>query len=221
MSGIYMIANLIDKKIYIGSSVHIGNRCARHKRELRKGCHSNIYLQRAWNKYDEANFEFSTLEEVAKEFLLDREQHWIDSTESYNRDIGYNIQRYAGRGMEGMIHTEEAIEKMRESHKGEKHHFFGKKHSKEHIQKMSNSLKGRKCEAFSNDHRNKMSMAQKGEKHSQAKLTEIQVREIRGLFRDTDVTSKKISEIYNVSLGAINGIRYYNTWKHVKMESES
>jgi predicted GIY-YIG superfamily endonuclease len=46
--GIYYIKNIINGKIYIGSSVQIGIRWQQHKAALRENKHHCIYLQHAW-----------------------------------------------------------------------------------------------------------------------------------------------------------------------------
>jgi group I intron endonuclease len=90
--GIYEILNRENGKFYIGSSVNIPKRWKRHLNELNNGCHGNDHLQRAWNKYGPEAFDFSIIEKVDKRAtLLDREQHWLDHTKSYEYEIGYNI----------------------------------------------------------------------------------------------------------------------------------
>lgn len=112
MSGIYQIRNLINSKIYIGSSVCIEKRWKWHKSRLRNSTHSNIHLQRSWDKYGSENFVFEILESVTilttenkKEFKIrlvnDREQYYLDSIlfaqEFIRREnklfekLGYNI----------------------------------------------------------------------------------------------------------------------------------
>ena len=43
-SGVYVITNLTNKKIYIGSSIDIKVRWSNHKSELKRGVHNNKYL---------------------------------------------------------------------------------------------------------------------------------------------------------------------------------
>ena len=91
-AGVYQIKNLVNNKIYIGSSANIWDRIWDHKCRLRKKCHANPHLQNAWDKYGEHNFEFSIVEVVHDiPILQDREQHWINVYEAYKRDKGYNI----------------------------------------------------------------------------------------------------------------------------------
>jgi len=55
-SGIYKIVNLVNDKIYIGSSINLKNREKDHFKDLKGNYHSNRYLQYAFNKYGENNF---------------------------------------------------------------------------------------------------------------------------------------------------------------------
>lgn len=64
VSGIYYIRNLFNDKLYIGSSKDIYKRFAKHKKDLKKGIHHNIYLQRSWDKYNEQSFTFEVLEKL-------------------------------------------------------------------------------------------------------------------------------------------------------------
>lgn len=106
-SGIYKIENQITKDIYIGSSVHLSNRKSRHFKDLENKKHHSIILQRAVNKYGIDNFIFIVLEECAKEILLIREQHYIDTLLPL-----YNICQVAGNSL-GIKQSKKSIEKRR------------------------------------------------------------------------------------------------------------
>ena len=93
MCGVYMIKNKVNGKFYIGSSVDIAYRWARHKRQLRNGNHHSIHLQRAWDKYGEASFDFSILSTIEGDFL-DASQVEIQTIEKYNSYYGCYNRRY-------------------------------------------------------------------------------------------------------------------------------
>jgi group I intron endonuclease len=96
--GIYAITHRDSKRLYIGSSKNIRDRWWGHKDALRKGKHGNPYLQLTWTKYGEVSFDFSVLEVVADHSkLAEREQFWLDQTQSYTREAGFNICTIAYR----------------------------------------------------------------------------------------------------------------------------
>ena len=133
VSGIYVIRNTVNGKIYVGSSRRIVTRWREHKHALKHGKHTPI-LQRSWNKHGEIAFSFEILEEVTEiNNLCVREQFWIDKLEAANETRGFNIFPIAGGGARGYKYSAEAREKMKE-----------KRHSPETCAKMSASQKGKK-----------------------------------------------------------------------------
>lgn len=90
-SGVYQIKCVPNAKIYIGSSIDIRDRCIQHRNSLRRRDHQNAHLQAAWDKYGEENFEFTTLELTDQDNRLAAEQNWLDKTQAFRRDIGFNI----------------------------------------------------------------------------------------------------------------------------------
>lgn len=93
--GVYQIEHTASGKKYVGSAVRLKRRLSKHKTDLRGGYHHSQKLQRAWAKYGESAFVFSTIELVADETeLLAREQHWIDTLQAVTQ--GFNICPLAG-----------------------------------------------------------------------------------------------------------------------------
>lgn len=88
MIGIYKITNIINKKIYVGSSNDVERRWKQHTRLLNNNKHHSIKLQCAWNKYKQDNFKFDIIEECDVNILHNREQYWIDTLDSFAK--GYN-----------------------------------------------------------------------------------------------------------------------------------
>lgn len=76
MSCIYQIKNIVNGKIYIGSTKNFKKRKARHLRDLKKSEHHCIYLQRAFNIDGLDNFVFEILEECLEEELFLKEDFW-------------------------------------------------------------------------------------------------------------------------------------------------
>ena len=94
-SGIYKILNKVNGKFYIGSAVKFDMRWAQHKSKLKLNEHPNKYLQSSFNKHGLENFKFVKLEYCYKEKLIEREQYWIDTLKSCDREIGYNARTTA------------------------------------------------------------------------------------------------------------------------------
>ena len=94
LSGIYKITCLFNKKIYIGSSANTKRRLKEHVRLLKRNKHINIHLQDAWNKYGEQNFRYEIIEKMhdIKQLPI-REKWWLDTTQCYKREVGFNISR--------------------------------------------------------------------------------------------------------------------------------
>lgn len=91
-SGIYGIINIINNKIYIGSTKNFYKRKSQHFSTLKFNKHSNRYLQSAYNKYGKDSFKFIILERnISIEKLIERELYWINLKESLDRNKGYNL----------------------------------------------------------------------------------------------------------------------------------
>lgn len=109
MRGIYKITNAVNGKVYIGKSENIHHRWKQHIRELNKNKHSNAYLQNAWNKYSQANFEFSIVyEALDNEDLDELEIKFISEYNSFNDEYGYNLTS-GGEGSKRAESTKEKI----------------------------------------------------------------------------------------------------------------
>lgn len=90
-SGIYMFLNIVNNKVYVGSTKNFRERRSSHLSDLRKDKHYNTYLQNSFNKYGEDNIKFIVLEECEVLELIQKEQYWINLKNSNNSDFGYNL----------------------------------------------------------------------------------------------------------------------------------
>lgn len=108
-SGIYKIHNVENNNFYIGSSKHINKRWSEHKYNLNRNDHINIILQRSWNKYGKDCFVFEIIEECEIEFLLEREQFYLDTLKPK-----YNIssKTSGGDNLTNHPNRDEIIQKM-------------------------------------------------------------------------------------------------------------
>ena len=109
-SGIYKITNTVTLQVYVGSAVNLARRIRTHRSYLSRGVHANRKLQNSWNKYGEASFVTSTLEQVEPLMLIEREQFWIDSLDAVTK--GFNIRIKAESNL-GLKTKPETIAKLR------------------------------------------------------------------------------------------------------------
>lgn len=157
-TGIYIIKNEINGKIYVGSSINIERRYKLHKTLLNKNKHHSSKLQRAYNKYGKDKFFYEIIQYCNKEVLIKNEQYWINHFDSFNN--GYNSLPNAN-SRTGYIATENEKKKNSEAKKGNKNPMFGKKHSKESLDKISEASKNRIRKPFSEESKKKMSETHK------------------------------------------------------------
>jgi len=116
IAGVYQIRNLVNGKIYIGSSVVLSVRYSTHLKELRQGIHFNSKLQNSWNKHGEKSFEFSVLEYCDPKETFEREQVYIDFLKpAYNISFSVGTPNTPKAGtpeaMERYLKTKNAIQK--------------------------------------------------------------------------------------------------------------
>lgn len=185
-SGIYLITNQANGKVYVGSSKDIEKRKYRHCHSLNNGKHTNCHLQGAWNTYGYGAFHFVTLEYCNPENLVEREDWWMGILDSRNSDKGYNLRTadrkkhseetkvklsiaLIGKNL-GRHHTAEAKAKISAAGKGRPPWHKGKKLPEEMKAKISAALQGKpawnKGKQISEDTRAKISVAGKGNQHN-------------------------------------------------------
>jgi group I intron endonuclease len=133
-TGIYVITNDIDARVYIGSATSFKQRYAVHKKKIthNEGC--NPKLKNFANKYGIEHLTFSAVHACEREELLKMEQLYLDIFQPFD-DNGFNIARKAGSPI-GYKHTQEAKDKM----KGR----TGLKWDEEHLKYFSEIKKGKK-----------------------------------------------------------------------------
>lgn len=117
-SGIYQIRNLVNNKVYIGSSFRFGNRKSQHFKSLKENKHDNPHLQSSWNKHGEKAFVFEILEECDRDKLIEREQFYLDTFQPFGNQ-GYNNLKIA-KSSAGFKHSEETKKRLSEMQIGRK-----------------------------------------------------------------------------------------------------
>lgn len=114
-SAIYKIQSIAKpEKIYVGSAISVKDRWRCHLKGLRNNKHHSIKLQNHFNKYGELDLVFIIIEPCFPEFLLIREQHYIDKLKPW-----FNICPTAGSQL-GTKRSPEQCERIRLSHIGQK-----------------------------------------------------------------------------------------------------
>lgn len=155
-TGIYQITNLQNGKCYVGSAVSFKKRWKEHLRQLSNGDHHSTVMQRAWNKYGEAAFEFKKLFVCAKADLIWFEQRAIDALKP-----AYNICKVAGSVL-GYRHTDEAKAAAAQRATGNTHR-RGRKEPAEVCERISAGRKGKGLgRVFSEETKAKIAAAHRG-----------------------------------------------------------
>lgn len=145
--GIYKIESKIKpERIYIGSSINIGNRWTCHLSNLRLNKHGSMKLQNHCNKYGIDDLIFKIITQCEREDLIRMEQKYIDFYKPY-----FNTRIFADNNI-GIERSLEYKEKMSKVKKG-----FS--HSEETKLKMRNNHVGMKGRKFSEEHRKKIGEA--------------------------------------------------------------
>lgn len=135
-TGIYKIANKLDHKCYVGSSVNIEKRWKGHIQG--KG---NQHLYNSICKYGVDNFDFEVIQLCPRSDLLYWEQIYIDKLQpEYNKSDNATCPSdlshlWGNQHAKGLVHTAEAKQKISEGLKG-------KKFTPEHKAKISAANKG-------------------------------------------------------------------------------
>lgn len=139
---IYLIRNKINGKVWVGQAVNFYNRSAAHLSKLSKGI-SSRHIQSAWDKYGYLNFEFEIIEsELQREDLVFIESKYIEKFKSWDREFGYNIERYDRRGIR--VVSEESKKKVSLSLKGLRKGISTGPMADDIKKKISETLKGTK-----------------------------------------------------------------------------
>jgi len=228
--GVYKIINILNNKVYVGSSSNLKSRKYVHFRDLSNKNHCNTHLQNSYNKHGKDNFKWEVVEyvgfdedkEILKKNLLEREQYYLDLYESYNSARGYNLCSTAGSKL-GCKDSQETINKriiantgkkrtsafrkrMSRLRKGKTRGNYPKKiFSEEHIKNLSESHKGYKpseetIRKMSEVHKNRPPEVQK-------MMNEKHCKKVINL--DTGIvfnSIKEAGEFYGVNRGHISSV---------------
>ena len=139
-SGIYKIESIVHPdRCYIGSAQNIQSRWLLHLADLRKNKHHSPRLQNHYNKYGKDDLVFIILEPCFPEFLIIREQYYLDEYEPF-----FNINKIANSSL-GVKRSAETRKKLSDFRRGRPTGCKGKKrapYSEEFRKKRSEYMKG-------------------------------------------------------------------------------
>jgi group I intron endonuclease len=180
LSGIYVIRNTVNGKVYVGSAVDLTTRWGQHRYLLDKRTHHCRYLQHAWTKHGAIAFVFEVIETIQEtKGLIAREQVHLD--DAFASGLAYNISRTAGSVL-GVKHTEETRMKVSAAGKG-------RVYSLERNAKISASRKGKKRAPFSLAARINMGLASKGRTKSPETRAKSSAA-LKGIKRPAELMAK-------------------------------
>ena len=205
---IYCAQNLINEKRYIGQTIlSLERRKTYHKGYVRNG--AQTYFHRAIRKYGFDGFDWSILTKENNEGKLNKaEKYWIETLETMNPEYGYNL--CSGGKRRGMF-SEEVSKQINEKMKGEGNPFLGRKHTKESIELIKIALRGKKYGPMSEEHKEKIRLANKGKKRTKETLRKMSAAN----------KGKKLSEEHKLKIGlAGKGEKNHNFGKKISEEQK-
>ncbi|MFA6469463.1 MAG: GIY-YIG nuclease family protein [Bacteroidota bacterium] len=100
-SGVFMVKNIVNDKVLLGSSLNLEGPLNSHKFMLTIGKHQNETLQNEWNQFGPDKFVFEILEEVKvkddpnfnlNDELTLLEEIWLEKLQPFG-EKGYNKDR--------------------------------------------------------------------------------------------------------------------------------
>lgn len=153
-SGVYRIQNIKTGNFYIGSTIDLYKRYARHRYVLKNELKENIRMHEDFIKHGLESFIFGVIEYCEKDKLLEKEQYYYEKLMPF-----YNVWKsiYSAKGRE---YTKEQLEYFNT-------YVHGPKDIEKHSNILKKSWKKRKEKYSVSELHKKMSEARKGIKHSE------------------------------------------------------
>lgn len=238
LTGIYIIRNNINNKVYIGQSTDIKRRWQEHLRSAQPDKYaiksirdSKTPIHLAMQKYGIKNFQISILENCCKEELNEKERFWIEKFQSTNKNIGYNILKGGqdSLGVKGEYHSQAklTLEQVCQIRNLLKENSLSLKEISILYNNISTSTlsminTGKVWKDENIEYPLRMTYTgSKGSKNPRSCFTEEQVMEIRTLYSQ-GVTLKNIPDKYKklASESAITAILYGRSYKHLPIWSK-
>jgi len=164
ISGVYMFISKSTKRRYIGSSVDVRARAREHLRKLKRKEHHSRRFQACYNKFGIDDFKWRVLERVEKEFLVEKEQYWINKIKKELNLL--NSVFYPQKTTLGLKLTKKQKDAQKGRRSGEKNGMFGRKHTEKSKKRISQSRFLNGFEPYrTQEFREKISKIVKGKKN--------------------------------------------------------
>lgn len=230
ISGIYCIENIVTNKKYIGQSVNINDRWCKHRTALNHGNHDNDYLQKAWDKYGEANFEFYILERCNSDKLDEREIYYIELHNTLNRDCGYNLKSGGqSDGIQASDYVKNKISKALKKSYSENEDFRKQQRNNALKQWANPDIKakilgennGMYGKHHTEDARKRMSEKRKGKPSKKRNNIPVFCVELNREYENATIASKELGIYSNLILQVCYGKRKTTGGYHWKFLSEN
>lgn len=206
-SGIYMIKNKRNGKVYIGQTVGLARRKRNHFSSLQRNVHSNFYLQNAYNKYGEIVLDFIVLERCPPENLDKKEEEYIAKYNALDSRRGYNL---VNGGSDNRYFTKDVKEKISDA-------LSGKPKTKTHCKRISESNKGRRISLKSIKQANatkKKHKIQHGEDNPNAVISDETAKAIiEELFEGLSI--KEAAQKFKCSKNTVYNLQQNRSYKHI------
>jgi group I intron endonuclease len=225
LCGIYKITQKSTGRVYIGQTkMKFKKRYWHHKWKLNNGRHDNKFLQNAWIKYGEDDFEFEVIESIDRnDDMNEKEIMYINKYDSYHNGFNLTVGGDGKKGCPMPEHSKRIV--------GEKNRIkiSGRKHNEETKRKMSISQLNRN-QKLTSEHMEKLRQSRLGTKHndsSKRKMREAklgvgsaintsQAYEIKRRL----VNGEKIIDIANVldiEYYIVKSILQEKAWTHIEV----
>lgn len=223
-AGVYSIQNLVNGRVYIGSTAAkrgFRKRFSDHVLALNAGNHYSSLLQEDWNKLGASAFIFQILEDVPREEIIDRnylfgvEQIWLDTCKAeYNTvktakgSFKHNTFEQREKANENTLNNLRAMAIARTGKPREL--------SEEHRQAIIETHRGK---TVSEETRVKQSAAKKGKKQSEETKEKRRTGILKTwLLEHTDGRSLEVNDLKlwclenNISYGGLRSAMYRNDY---------
>lgn len=239
-TGIYLVENLLNHKKYIGQAKNIKQRFVKHHKYDYKNpnnCNYETKFYQALRKYGLDNFKVEVLQLCEEEELDKLEVEYIDKYDSFIN--GYNSTK-GGQFWSPNIHSEEIEEKRRITREKNKslmseNHPRAKLTNQQVWDIRQRYIDGESVKEIYEDFKDLYSNQQTFKRivlgqtyitvgnipnkeqvrHTNAKLTDVQVKEIRNSYKKGVISYRELGEKYNLSESSIAAIIKRETYKNV------